>query len=210
MKVNDMYCRHYGYTRIVDTDEHSSIGQLHAAWRKIATINMLLNDSHTDVVVLLDDDAYINHYWIPVEYYLLQYKTHDIIAGEQHPDPPSRLHNINTGVMIIRNTMWSRAFFTSILSSDCNYTTQHCCWEQDCIKHLLDRADSWSRVAEIPAAEFNCQEKHRNYKGICDPYVWHAMGQGLKHWLEKPARISLQKMTEKWETTRSLLNQAYI
>ena len=96
----------------------------------------------------------------------------DVIIGEQN-------NNIfNTGVMIVRNTEWSRYFFKSMLQDPrCSKTreSKKCCWEQDCFGIIFRTDDLSRRLASIPSEVFNCQALHKNYNNKCEPWVYHVM-----------------------------------
>ena len=177
MRVNEEYSVHYGYKRVVENGTSLPL-QWHAAWRKIEVINNMLADNATDVVFLIDDDAFVNHYWLSVDSFLARYPHRDFIIGLE--DRRSHvLHRINTGVIIIRNTAWSRAFFASVFQQPrqvCNYPKTAPWHEQDCMTNLLDRTNAWEHVAEVPLGEFNCCDGNRVYKGTCAPFVFHGMG----------------------------------
>ena len=197
MRINEDYSVHYGYKRVVQ-NVTSLPPRWHAAWRKIELINKILDDNATEVVFLIDDDAFVNHYWLSVDTFLARYPQRDVVLGI-HAAP--YLDVLNTGVMIIRNTAWSRAFFASVLQQPpeiCNYLNRSCCWDQDCIGSLLKRQKSSARIATVPLGEFNCCDWHNSYVGTCAPFVFHAMGLGGKERVEIFASRVSKKMAT-WE-----------
>ena len=64
------------------------------------------------------------------------------------------------------------------------------------MKKRVKESDFEFRVAEIPLGEFNCQTIHHAYKGECNPWVWHAMGQGQKGTLEQMAEVVMAEVAD--------------
>jgi len=148
------------------------------------------------VLLILDDDAYFNHYWVPLEFFLQKY-SHDIILAKH-------AHGVlNCGAIIIRNNLWAKKFFLSVLTTDCDFKKKSCCWEQDCIRKLLKKENAFGHVGQIDSEHFNCCDHHQNYNGICDPFIWHSMGNPQKKYLiEKRAQETLEKMVKTWSTSQ--------
>jgi len=183
--MNRLYAKRHGYRRVVSHERLQP--QIHQAWEKISKLHQMLQEPSISAVLWLDDDAFVRKQSITIEYWLEQYPNADLIIGRC--DAAKFLpHAITSGVMIFRNTPWSRHFLNAVMhSKDCDYKSRTCCWEQDCMKKVLNESDFEFRVAEISLGEFNCQTIHPAYKGECNPWVWHAMGQGSKGTLEQIA-----------------------
>jgi hypothetical protein len=183
--MNRLYAKRHGYRRVVTHERLQP--QIHQAWEKIAVLHHMLQDPSVSVVMWLDDDAFVRKQSITIEYWLEKYPNADLIIAS-HDAANQGLHALNSGVMIFRNTPWSKHFLNTVLhSEDCDRKSTQCCWEQDCIQKTLNESDFEIHVAEPRLGEFNCQLIHRSYKGECKPWVWHAMGSGAKGTLEHVA-----------------------
>ena len=192
--MNRLYAKRHGYRRVVAHERLQP--QLHQAWEKIVILHHMLQETSVSAVLWVDDDAFVRKQSITIEYWLEKYPNADLIiaSGDANNQPP---HALNSGVMIFRNTPWSQHFLNDVLhSKDCDYESRTCCWEQDCMKKRVKESDFEFRVAEIPLGEFNCQTIHHAYKGECNPWVWHAMGQGQKGTLEQMAEVVMAEVAD--------------
>eukprot|EP00041_Stephanoeca_diplocostata_P033111 m.1084671 g.1084671 ORF g.1084671 m.1084671 type:complete len:957 (-) comp24274_c0_seq5:1839-4709(-) len=180
-KINQMYARRWGYAVKL---HHTKQLEYHPSWEKVALINQYLADESVTAVLSLDYDAFVNKHERSVESYLDKHADKDVIMGYHTKNTEwaeARMQKghqaINAGVMIVRNTAWSRKFFQDLLhQSFCEYNSTTCCWEQDCMRETLARTDEYSNIAQLRLQYFNCNELYDEYLGKCDPYVWHQMG----------------------------------
>lgn len=181
-QINQIYARRHNYTFLVN--ETRRLPHLTPQWEKIPLIaNLLGLFDAPSVIFLLDDDAFVYKHNITVESWLQKFPHSDIIIGVHSKG------QLNTGAVIIRNTDWSVQFFKEVLETkDCNHMQRTCCWEQDCVIHIMRKKNQHSHFAQVPAADFNCHDRHKSYHGTCDPWIWHAMGEGMKEQLEVTAK----------------------
>ena len=174
-QYNQIYAHHHGYVRIVSNNR--ILPNSPAPWEKIPMISQLLANLSVGVVFWIDDDAFVKKSEIKVQDWLDRYAGADLIIGNQDAIDQKQF-SINSGVMIIKNTKWSRSFFNSLMKNpNCNYISRSCCWEQDCMRKVLSLPNK--HVALVPLGKFNCWGHHKNYAGRCDPWVYHVMGQGI-------------------------------
>ena len=186
------YAKRHNYTRTIDSTRR--MPQYPAPWEKIMLTHVLLttndkNDKTPDVIVMIDDDAFVLQQNITVEYWLQQHTDADVIIGQEKNGV------LNTGLMIVRNTDWSRQFFKTMLQDPrCRLTQPQCCWEQDCFNDIITGDNLTARVATVPSNIFNCQLQHKSYVKTCEPWVYHVMG-GILH--RKSTRLSaaIQKLS---------------
>eukprot|EP00039_Didymoeca_costata_P009194 m.121408 g.121408 ORF g.121408 m.121408 type:complete len:206 (+) comp14394_c0_seq2:230-847(+) len=156
--LNLRYAKRHSY-RVMFNDTRA-LESFPYAWEKIALVKYLLQNKSVQAVFLIDDDAFVRKPNISVQQWFVKFPKASIIVGIQ--DAYNHGHTINTGVMIIRNTRWSRVFFDDVLiNPSCNRTKKRCCWEQDCMRKLLKPTHYNGVVQEIPLGEFNCQESHK-------------------------------------------------
>ena len=174
-QYNQIYAHHHGYVRIVSNNR--ILPNSPAPWEKIPMISQLLANLSIGVVFWIDDDAFVKKSEIKVQDWLDLYAGADLIIGNQDAINQGQF-SINSGVMIIKNTKWSRSFFNSLMKNpNCDYTSRSCCWEQDCMRKVLSLPNK--HVALVPLGKFNCWGHHKSYAGRCDPWVYHVMGQGI-------------------------------
>lgn len=113
------YCKKQGYQYEVYEKNLADLGPSDSSlpyWSKIAGMNHLLNDkaSNAKWFLWLDDDAIVLNQQVRIEDVIRQYgqnPNHHVIVTE---DVPQATTNMNTGVLIVRNSDESRAFFQDI------------------------------------------------------------------------------------------------
>ena len=219
-----LYARRWGYAvRFVrgdDPDVFRASLQLHnktmpPSWEKIPIMASALNERTSsgaqlyDAVVWLDDDLFINQHEVPVSSWIsmLSQRKKDLLLGAERVQFDVALNLSwsppNLGLLIVRNSPWSRSFFEQFLPS-CTVDERlcsRCVWEQDCFDRLY--------VASMPdcakgckgkelaaarhthltnAANLNCIPPIRNYWGLCEPWALHFMGH-TKRYLHESALL---------------------
>ena len=183
-KVNRQYAAHNGYTSIVVSQR--VVPLYGRAFEKFVLVDRLLTE-HKDVnvVVWMNDDAVVKKPEIRIEDWLNKYPTQDILIGAGHTGDPvgaSQWHALNPGVMIVRNTPWSRNLFHTFFNrTDCYYGSTSA--PASCLETILLPTDYGAHVAELSLATFNCDTSnelqgwstswHLKHQGMCDPWVWH-------------------------------------
>jgi len=90
--------------------------KLHCTWYKILMINEYLNDNNNkyDYILWIDADAIIIDFNIKIEYFIKRSLGRDILIAEDMN--PCCL--INAGVILIKNTDWSKECFKQVWNLD--------------------------------------------------------------------------------------------
>ena len=127
-------------------------------WSKIAGINQLLEkDSKTEWIVWLDDDAVVMNPNIDMKQFIqdhggLDLNTHVIVTKDVH----GAATDLNTGVLLVRNSDISRQFFRDLWAvrdqpiagqgySYSNCANQLCLHEQQAMHDLLKNPDQFNK-----------------------------------------------------------------
>lgn len=94
-----------------DPQADTKLFQLGLYWQKITAVQDALNEDY-QWVVWIDADAIFTNFDTTIESVIAKYPNKDLIIA---PDHFAGLHDkINAGIFIVRNTEWSRNFFTVI------------------------------------------------------------------------------------------------
>ena len=172
VRANKLYARRHGYSFLLD--RHRQFPAWTPHWERIPLIASLLQ-THS-IVAWLDDDAFVEQQHVLVESW---FEEQDLVIAQHHSVANTAPDYINTGVMLIRSSIWSRSFFSTMMTrcKAAGFSAQsQCCWDQDCVKWLLTEADDWRHVLKVSSGVFNCHPSHVNYKGDCRPWALHGMG----------------------------------
>jgi hypothetical protein len=188
--LNQRYCRRKGYERVVVTERTGQLPTVAAPqWEKAAVISNQLARLEVTAVLWIDDDAFVNHQNKRLETVIAKAVAKDvhIFVGNEAGRGKTEL---NTGVLIVRNTAWSREFIDQVLNppngSFCHHRQRHPYkgdqFEQTCIRRLV--ADNFmgaaTRVASIACNKFNCSPyRPSSFEGVCDPFVMHVFSKFL-------------------------------
>ena len=128
-----IYCEKHGYTFIEDDDVYNKDKPI--PWSKLLLMNKYLSDF--DYLVWIDADIYIMNKETKIESLIQKYHDVDIICG-------SDWRMVNTGVLIVKNTEFSKEFLQSVYdnndydpNSDPN--ERYLNWEQGSFINLHDR-----------------------------------------------------------------------
>ena len=126
------------------------------AWQKVYAIQAVLHNDRCKRLLWLDADCIIMH---PQK---LPNTTRNIALTIDY-------NNINTGVMIIKNTAWSKTFFGRVSS-----TTRfdfHPWWEQAAIIHFVETEESVRQNVE-----YIKQNDVNSYDMKNAPFIYHSAG----------------------------------
>ena len=128
-KGKKLYCEKYGYDYFDDEDVYDTSRA--PAWSKVNLILRYLRHPNAyDYVVWLDADTHIMNRDTSLLQLIKELcKDKDITFAQDWK-------MINTGVMFIKNTPWSREFFTTLYEQT-DFLNSHD-WEQSAIKHMYD------------------------------------------------------------------------
>lgn len=144
------YCAKYGYDLIEDDLVYDT--SKHIAWSKINLILKYLDKY--DYLVWIDADILIMNDKIKLESFIDRYSNVDIICG-------SDWRMINTGILFVKNTEWSRNFLTAVYNNvydpEADSKERYKNWEQGSFIHLHDNnyLECRSRVKVTDPTEFN-------------------------------------------------------
>ena len=166
--VTQRYALLWGYrTRLINAPPRHP--EFHAAFERLDYIGMALNEEivrqpntrRWDVVVWLDDDSFVANPGLGVSHWLTQMAAAEILMAK---DAASAFVPMNTGVLVIRNTPWTRNFYNGGLLNECTTaekTSQVCCWEQDCLARIsrtgvqVGGVTAALKIALVDAFDFN-------------------------------------------------------
>lgn len=170
MVNQEAYCKSKGY--LYEVYEQNLAKDSLPYWTKIAGINRLLNGKNpSQWIVWLDDDAVITNGKIGFDKVIKnlcdKYPNIDIFVTE---DVPYAATKLNTGVLIVRNSDFSRNFFQELFNmrhtvvpryatekyTYANCPGQSCLHEQEAMHNLLlDNPNYLKHVKIIPQREPN-------------------------------------------------------
>jgi hypothetical protein len=118
-------------------------------WSKIKAILDELKTGTYDWVAWFDDDVLVTNLLMPLEQFIHEYgKQADFIISAERVSPQAD-NEINTGVLLIKNTPWAKEFLQRVW----DYGNEHHCNEQEAIAALM-------------AAEFK-YDQHINRVPVC-------------------------------------------
>ena len=155
IKNKQNYCRHMGfacyiYSRTLLTERRP------LAWQKVHAIDAVLHKKECSRLIWLDADAIIIH---PKN---IPHTNRDIALTRD-------LNGINTGVMIIKNTIWSDAFFHRVAST--TIYDYHPWWEQAAITHFIQsETETRQHIEFLPLRDYN------SYDLNDAPFIYHTAG----------------------------------
>ncbi len=143
------YCRKHNYDFRDDEDCHDKTRPY--AWSKVKIILKCLADNY-EYVVWIDADTHIMNFDLKLEDFITRLsENRDILLA-------SDVQMINSGVMFIKNTEWSRKFF-QVLWNQTDFLN-HPNWEQGAIIHMYNTniIDTKNHITVLPPymqTEFN-------------------------------------------------------
>lgn len=164
------YCEKQGYDFREDEDAYDPTRPY--AWSKVRLIQKCLGEktdsgnSRYDYVVWVDADTHIMNPDVILESLITR------LSGGRDILLASDWDKINSGVMFIKNTDWSKKFF-EVLYTQTDFLN-HPNWEQEAIIHMYDTnmLDSQTHIMKLPPAQ---QTEFNSYYGM---YHW---GQFIIH-----------------------------
>jgi hypothetical protein len=131
-KINQKYCDKYGYDLIFSNKRE--LYDRHPAWERFILLLKTLNSNKYDYVVWIDADACFNfNSTNTIEDIINKNRKKHIIFS---PDDPGWGSPICTGVLILKNTKYSRDFCKDIINSNKKECIKHYnihSWEQACV-----------------------------------------------------------------------------
>lgn len=157
------YCNRHGYDFRDDEDAHDKTRPY--AWSKVKLIQKCLNQNY-EYVVWIDADTHIMNPDITLESLI------DRLSGGKDILLASDWDKINSGVMFIKNTEWSKKFFETLY--DQTEFLNHPNWEQEGIIHMYNTNMIRSQE-HIMKLHFTQQTEFNSY------YSLYKKGQFLIH-----------------------------
>lgn len=197
-RANKDYCARHSYQMLLRSlPTHPAF---HASWQKVQLVLDYVR--HFATALLLDDDAFVAKPWERVESVMERF-LHASLVAAAHDCAACRRH-LNMGVVLFRSSPWLLSFLQRLLhDGQCDRLLPSCCWEQDCVELLLTPKERQTHIGVAPMGEFACQPSHQSYSGTCDPFVFHALGQGRKQSLLGRARFTVAWMRSRVRGARS-------
>lgn len=155
-------------------------------WNKIMILyNRLIQNENIEYIMWIDADAIVLNMDFSFEDLLLQYHQSDLIASSD-----IRMGFINTGIMIIRNTLWMQRFLLNwwniadrknVCDQDAfdilyslYSSNKSCTLSIDC--HKDDAKLIYSKITILPMNGINSHPPVMTHQNINDP-VMHLMGE---------------------------------
>jgi lipopolysaccharide biosynthesis glycosyltransferase len=191
------YCKLNDLTLYI-FDKQLSDNIEHGCWNKIPAILYIINNTKHKYIIWMDIDAVFNRFDIKFNKFIDMHSTKDIIVCRDIND---RKYKFNSGVMIVKNTPWSKQIFEDTWNKDIKHGYGgH--GDQVIIKKTIlkdgkkkDNYDSNSgnkHVALLSEREFNSYPRYQSDKNnfkddrITDnDFIIHFMGH------KTPDRIKL-------------------
>jgi predicted O-methyltransferase YrrM len=141
------------------------------AWSKVNLIRKVLESKKYDYLVWIDADAYIMNMDIDLQ---------EIIKSKCEGDIDILLAQdylmINTGVMFIKNTDWSRKFFKSVYDVD-DEMINHSNWEQaSMINHYKENISDTQKHLKVLDASEQCLFNSYYYNYVKGNFILHLAG----------------------------------
>lgn len=171
------YCHRHGYDfyAISETPRGRP-----APWMKIPAALSLLSQQY-DWVILVDIDAVIIDHSVKLEEFTDP--RYDTIIGVDR-------HGVNTGVLFLRNTVWSRLFLAEAWTLT-DEPLSAIWWEQASIVWLIKAEGVRNHVKLCPQTHFNSYIRGRSLK---DSFIIHFAGSSKKEkWLNVLKYYGLRK-----------------
>jgi len=139
-KINKRYCDLYKYDLIYSNKR--SLPNRHQAWERFPMLLHVLNLDYYDYVMWIDADACFNlNCEIGLKTIINLSKQKDILFSSDN-NSNSNIP-INTGVIIFKNTDFSKQFIKNVINSEdieqCRSRFNLRLWEQDCVTHIYNK-----------------------------------------------------------------------
>ena len=169
-KINRKYCEKHGYDFKVLHNIHPSTRNLHPAWSKLPHMCDILSDY--DYVVWIDGDAFFCNQDQKIEDWI---SPKDITVGIDPGDyVEGHDYRVNTGLMIVKNTEWFKAYVKLLYSSKIFTPFHHNVrsqWEQGAMRaSMVNLRGVMDHYGIIKNTKFN--NNTNNVKGY-DGFVLH-------------------------------------
>jgi len=139
-KINKKYCDLNGYDLIYSNKRN--LPNRHQAWERFPMLLNVLNLNCYDYVMWIDADACFNlNCDVGLKTIINLSKLKDILfSSDNNLDQNIP---INTGVIIFKNTDFSKQFIKNVIYSEdieqCRSRFKQRLWEQDCVTHLYNK-----------------------------------------------------------------------
>lgn len=108
------YCLEHGITLYIFNKRLSNEIE-HGCWNKIPAVLYLMNHTKHKYIIWMDIDAVFNRLDISFDKFIENYKNKDMIVCRDIKD---RKYKFNSGIMIIKNTDWSKKIFEDTWNKD--------------------------------------------------------------------------------------------
>ena len=148
-----------------------------------------------DVIMYVDDDAFVYQHDKPIGYWLNKFPKKDLIIAEEqnYKRTYKDIPYVNTGVLICRNTKWVYQLFYDLLNNSiCKRNKKGTAKLQDqpCLQKLLHTKykDHKKHIGFISACDFNCNNTPPKWYYFinatickdkdCNPFIHHHVKPG--------------------------------
>jgi len=167
-RINEQYCQRHGYAYVADIlHDHNQVNR-HPHWEKVSHMKRMLVDC--DYLLFLDADAIFYGHDLTIENELCSLlKSGKLILISQDGDFAQDKNKTNTGVLLIKNTLQSRAILADWyeITNDPQY------------QHL-----KWNYAVEQRAFDEYIQHKHETFVQVQQYHYWQMSskdGQYIRH-----------------------------
>ena len=175
--INKKYCDSNGYDLIYSCKRN--LPDRHQAWERFPMLLEILNEDRYDYVMWIDADACFNiDCDTSLETVISLSNNKDILLSSDNNLDPNI--PINTGVMILKNTIFAKQFLSKVINSEnieqCRSKFNKRLWEQDCVTYLFNNnAEMKGRSVIYEYGILQLFTPDININTACDPIVFHYM-----------------------------------
>lgn len=120
------YCHFHKYNYVLETTMQDTSRSI--PWNKIKVLQRVLEQTNSEFLVWIDADAMITNNRIPIQDFIQCMGTKQMLISR------GCFGGINSGVFIIRNTPWIKAYLQKVY--DQTHLIRHCYWENEAISRL--------------------------------------------------------------------------
>ncbi len=209
-EINSIYANKHGYdfeayhTRQLGDDWD-------VQWEKVKLLQGNLKDDKNEYVVWIDADAAFNHHDIPLEVFMSgkdMIVSHDGVNKKDGLDEKERDQPwyVNTGVLIVKNTGWSRRFVDEWLRDAGQFKKGAKLQDQDKFVDMLK--NGWKekgydkRITVLAPKAINSEYDDP----VQNTFVWHLMKRDTEYRKENFGALLDRVLPEKTKETQAAMD----
>lgn len=195
------YCKMHHYELRDDEDIYDNTRP--CAWSKIKLIAKCLNENKSDYIVWLDADTHIMNFNLKLEHFISRLSNNkDILVAQDSGNVDGIPCQVNSGVMFIKNSEWSKSFFNTLYEQ--KQFLYHPNWDQGAFIHMYktNMQDSQNHITVLSPelqTEFNSyysQYKHGQFLVHLAGCYRDNKNNGLDSMMDMFCPLRMEKDTE--------------